>query len=204
MRYFVLAFLLACALVMAIAGRRGNISRQPPLEIFSDMDRQPKVRPQKPGVLFADGKESRLPVEGTVARGEHFLDTPANRGTLPGSTNYVTVSPLPITTQTMARGQQRYQINCSPCHGLLADGNGITKQFGMAVVQNLHDPRVVAMTDGEIFNVITHGVRLMGPYEAQVSPEDRWAIIGYLRALQLSQLGDAAELPEAQRAAFAK
>jgi hypothetical protein len=87
---------------------------------------------------------------------------------------------------------------------LLADGNGITKQFGMGVVGNLHDPRIVQMTDGEMFFVITHGRNLMGPYESQVTPEDRWAIIAYVRALQLSQLGDAADLPEAQRAAFAK
>jgi len=204
MRYFLLVFLLTCVLVVSIAGRRGSISRIPPIEIFSDMDRQPKVRPQKPSALFADGKESRLPVAGTVARGAHFLDTPVNTGMVLGSTNFVSVNPLPVTSQLMARGQQRFQINCSPCHGLLADGNGITKQFGMAVVGNLHDPRIVQMTDGELFYVITHGRNLMGPYEAQVAPEDRWAVIAYVRALQLSQLGTAADLPEAQRAAFAK
>jgi len=204
MRYFLLIFLLALVLGVTIAGKRGSISRKPPIEIFPDMDRQPKVRPQKPSIFFADGRESRLPVQGTIARGEHFLEIPQNTGMIPGSTNFVAVSPVAVTPQLMARGQQRFQINCSPCHGLLADGNGITKQFGMGVVANLHDPRIVQMTDGEIFFVITHGRNLMGPYESQVTPEDRWAIIAYVRALQLSQLGDAADLPEAQRAAFAK
>ena len=205
MRYFLLAFVLACVLVVAMAGRRGSISRVPPLEIFSDMDRQPKVhRPQKPSEFFADGRESRMPVPGTIARDQHFLDNPQNTGMIPGSTNFVTVNPFPVTAQLMARGQQRFQINCSPCHGLLADGNGVTKQFGMAVVANLHDPRIVQMTDGELFYVITHGRNLMGPYEAQVTPEDRWAVIAYVRALQLAQLGTAEDLPDAQRAAFAK
>jgi mono/diheme cytochrome c family protein len=204
MRYFLLIFLLALVLGFTIAGKRGSISRKPPIEIFPDMDRQPKVRPQKPSIFFADGRQSRLPVQGTIARGEHFLEIPQNTGMIPGSTNFVAVNPVAVTPQLMARGQQRFQINCSPCHGLLADGNGITKQFGMGVVGNLHDPRIVQMTDGEMFFVITHGRNLMGPYESQVTPEDRWAIIAYVRALQLSQLGDAADLPEAQRAAFAK
>jgi mono/diheme cytochrome c family protein len=168
------------------------------------MDRQPKVRPQKPSSFFANHKESRLPVEGTVSRGEHFQDTPVNTGMITGTTNFVMVNPMKVTPELMARGQQRFQINCSPCHGLLADGNGVTKHFGMAVVGNLHDPRIVQMPDGELFNVITHGRNLMAPYGAQVVTEDRWAIIAYVRALQLSQLGDVAELTEAQRAALAK
>jgi mono/diheme cytochrome c family protein len=204
MKYFILSFILVCALVVSFAGLRGQISRKPPIEIFPDMDRQPKVRPQKPSAFFANHLESRLPVEGTVSRNEHFLDTPVNTGMITGTTNFITANPLPVTRQLIERGRQRFQINCSPCHGLLADGNGITKQFGMAVVANLHDPRIVQMADGEIFNVITHGRNLMAPYGAQVVTEDRWAIISYVRALQLSQLGTLQDLPEAQRAALAK
>jgi mono/diheme cytochrome c family protein len=204
MRYFILSFLLVCALVVSIAGLRGSISRKPPIEIFPDMDRQPKVRPQKPSEFFGNHMESRLPVEGTISRGEHFQDTPVNTGMITGTTNFVATNPLKVTPELMARGQQRFQINCSPCHGLLADGNGVTKHFGMAVVANLHDPRIVQMTDGELFYVITHGRNLMAPYGAQVVTEDRWAVVAYLRALQLSQLGTVQDLPEAQRAAFAK
>lgn len=204
MRYFILAFVLLCALVVTVAGFRGKISRKPPIEVFSDMDRQPKIRPQTPSAFFADGRASRLPVEGTIARGSHFLDTPVDTGMVPGTTNFVGSNPLKITEQLMARGQQRFQINCSPCHGLEGDGNGVTKSFGMAVVANLHDPRIVQMSDGEIFNVITHGRNLMGAYGPQVVPEDRWAIVAYVRALQLAYLGRPDDLPENQRAALAK
>lgn len=194
MRYFLLAFLLIIVIGAVIAGSRGKLSRKPPIEVFSDMDRQPKIRPQTPSDFFADGRASRLPVQGTVARGSHFLDTPANTGLIPGTTNFVSTNALQITGQVMARGQQRFNIYCAPCHGPLGDGNGITKSFGMAVVANLHDQRIVQMTDGELFYVITHGRNLMGPYAAQIEVEDRWAIVAYLRALQLSALGTQQDL----------
>jgi mono/diheme cytochrome c family protein len=202
MRYFVLGFFLLCVMFVSVAGFRGSISRKPPIEVFPDMDRQPKIRPQTPSKFFADGRAARLPVEGTVARGSHFLDSPANTGFVAGTTNFVAVNPLPVSGESMARGQQRYQINCQPCHGALGDGNGITRSFGMAVVANLHDPRIVQLSDGELFYVITHGRNLMGPYASQVEPEDRWAIVSYVRALQLSHLGNAADLPANQQAAF--
>jgi mono/diheme cytochrome c family protein len=189
MKYFLLTFLIALLLVVGIAGSRGKLSRKPPIEVFSDMDRQPKIRPQTPSDYFADGKASRLPVEGTIARGSHFQDSPINTGFVTGTTNFVASSPIRVTSQLMARGQNRYQIFCAPCHGTLGDGNGITKSFGMAVVANLHDLRIVQLADGELFYVITHGRNLMGPYASQIEIEDRWAIIAYVRALQLANLG---------------
>ena len=204
MRYFLLAFILACALVAGIFGKRGKISRKPPIEIFSDMDRQPKIRPQTPSEFFADGRASRPPVEGTVARGSHFLDEPLNTGMLTGTTNFVAVNPMKVTDQLMARGQQRFQIYCSPCHGLQGDGNGVVKNFGMATTRSLHEPRIVQMTDGEIFNVITHGRNTMGPYGPQVRVEDRWAVVAYVRALQLAQLGQPGDLPPNQKVALRK
>ena len=204
MRYVLLAFLLLGLLAVSIAGFRGQTSRRPAIEVIPDMDRQPKIRPQTPSAFFADGRASRLPVEGTVARGSRFLDAPQNTGMEPGTTNFVSVNPLPVNAATMARGQQRYQIFCAPCHGPTADGNGIVRSFGMAVVANLHDPRIVQMPDGEIFYVITHGRNLMGPYAAQIEPEDRWAVVAYVRALQLAQLGAAADLPPDQQAAYAR
>jgi mono/diheme cytochrome c family protein len=207
MRYFLLVFLIAVALVVGIAGSRGKLSRKPPIEVFPDMDRQPKIRPQTPSAFFADGRASRLPVEGTVARGAHFLDAPINTGMVTGTTNFIPTSPVKVTPQLMARGQQRYQIYCAPCHSPVGDGNGITKSFGMAVVANLHDPRIVQMSDGEIFHVITHGRNLMGPYASQVEIEDRWAIIAYVRALQLAALGSQEDLAGAtggQRTATAQ
>ena len=189
MRYFLVGFLLVVIMVIGLAGFRGDISRRPAIEIFPDMDRQPKVRPQTPSDFFADGRASRLPVEGTVARGENYAITPVTTGTEPGSTNFVRSIPLEVTAAMMARGRDQFQIYCAPCHSAVGDGNGITKQFGMGVVANLHDPRIVQMPDGEIFHVITHGRNLMMPYASQIKPEDRWAVVAYVRALQLARLG---------------
>jgi hypothetical protein len=198
--YFCLGFLLFSLAVFAIAGKRGSMSRKPPIEVFPDMDRQPKIRPQTPSTFFEDGFSSRLPVQGTVARGSHFEDVPLNTGRMPGVTNFVEINPLPLNELVMARGRERFAISCLPCHGPIADGNGITKKFGMAIVANLHDKRIVQMADGEIFNVITYGRNNMGPYGDKITPEDRWAIIHYLRALQLARLGTADDLQPAQRA----
>ncbi|HEU5123588.1 MAG TPA: cytochrome c [Verrucomicrobiae bacterium] len=219
MRYFLLIFGIAVVAVMAIAGRRfddgGSTTRKPPIYMFPDMDRQLKLRPQEPNGFFANGISSQLPVPGTIAQAKPIMvdgepvyryeDSPVMTGHVAGSTNYVEVNPLPITAELLKRGQQRFTIYCSPCHGALADGNGITKKVGaMAVVANLHDKRIVEMTDGEIFNVITHGRNLMGAYGPNVPTEDRWAIISYLRALQLSQLGTLDDVPQELRATLKK
>jgi mono/diheme cytochrome c family protein len=110
-----------------------------------------------------------------------------------------------VTAQLLRRGRQRFTINCSPCHGQLADGNGITKKIGaMPVVADLHDKRIVEMTDGELFSVITNGRNLMQPYGPNISVADRWAVIAYLRALQLSRLATIDELPEELRSSLKK
>lgn len=204
MRYFFFIFGLCVVMVMGIAGKRGSISRREPIEIFPDMNRQPKLRPQNTDAFFDDGKSSRLPIPGTIARGDRYQDLPVNTGRIPGTTNFVEIIPVEVTAKLMARGQQRFTINCSPCHGAQADGNGITKKYGMAVVANLHDKRIVELNDGEIFNTITYGKGLMGPYGPNVTVEDRWAIIAYLRALQLSQLGTVDDVPEQLRSTLKK
>ena len=206
MRYFLLLFLVCTVMVMAIAGKRGSFSRRPPIELFPDMNRQPKLRPQTPDAFFADGKSSRLTVAGTIAREDlHYADLPINTGHVSGTTNFVETIPVEVNGKLLARGQQRFQINCSPCHGAQGDGNGITKKIGaMPIVANLHDKRIVELADGEIFNTITYGKNLMGAYGANVTIEDRWAIVAYLRALQLSQLGTVDDVPEQMRSTFKK
>jgi mono/diheme cytochrome c family protein len=100
----------------------------------------------------------------------------------------------------LQRGHERFDIYCAPCHGRLGDGNGITKKLGvMPAVANLHDQRIVVMTDGEIFNTITHGKSTMAAYGPLMPAQDRWAVIAYLRALQLSQLGSVDDLPPDQQ-----
>ncbi|HPC59882.1 MAG TPA: cytochrome c [Verrucomicrobiota bacterium] len=206
MRYFFALFAVSVAAVIALLGFRGSHFRKPPLYIFPDMEFQLKLRPQAPSGFFPNGRTSQLPVPGTIARAVPvqtasgpvfpFEDAPVNTGWVVGTTNFVEHNPLPITSALLKRGQQRYTINCAPCHGGLADGNGITRKIGaMAVVANLHDKRIVEMPDGELFYVITHGRNLMGPYGAQVSIEDRWAVVAYLRALQLARLGEPEDLP---------
>lgn len=215
MRYF-LGCLLVCGIaVLGILGPRGRHFRQPPLYIFPDMEFQLKLRPQKESSFFTNGITSQPHLPGTVARSTAiatvggpvfpFEDAAVNSGHLPGTTNFIENNPLPITAQLMARGQQRFQINCSPCHGGVGDGNGITKKIGaMAIVANLHDQRIVQMADGELFFIITNGRNNMGAYGANVTVEDRWAIVAYLRALQLARLGTLDDVPQELRATLKK
>jgi hypothetical protein len=215
MRYFLALFVLAVATTVGVLGLRGSHFRKPPLYIFPDMEFQQKLRPQKPNDFFTNGISSQLPVAGTIARGTPiqtvsgevypFEDSPVNTGRIPGTTNFVEINPLPITEELMKRGQQRFTINCSPCHGATAEGNGITKKIGaMAVVANLHDKRIVEMADGELFYVISNGRNLMGSYGANVTVQDRWAIIAYLRALQLARLGTIEDVPQELRTSLKK
>ena len=199
MRYFLAGFALTIVLVVSVLGFRGHLKRKPPLQIFPDMKIQPKLRPQSSSAFFADGLSSRLPIPGTIARDDPFADTPENTGRIPGTTNFVETIPVPVTEELMARGQQRFEINCLPCHGPAADGKGITSKFGMPVIANLHDKRIVMMPAGEIFNTITYGKNLMPSYGANVEIRDRWAVIAYLRALQLTQLGTLDEVPPSER-----
>ena len=214
MRYFLIGFVLLCLVVVSIAGLRGGKSRRPPIELFPDMDRQPKLRPQAHNSLFADQLSSRLPVEGTVPRSKPtvlegkeiypFEDNPLNTGRVPGTTNFVETIPLTVTGQLLARGQQRYAINCSPCHGATGDGKGVTSKYQMIAMANFHDIRLVKMPDGEVFNTITYGKNLMGAYGPNVAITDRWAIVAYVRALERSRLALLDDVPEPLRAGLKK
>src|SRR5437879_5471119 len=127
MRYFVAIFAICVLTVVGILGFRGSHFRKPPLYIFPDMEFQLKLRPQKEAVLLKNGLSSQPPVPGTVPRSAPlqtangpvypFQDLPVNTGTVTGITNFIENNPMPITAELMARGQQRFTINCSPCHG---------------------------------------------------------------------------------------
>jgi mono/diheme cytochrome c family protein len=199
------------AATVGILGFQGSQMRKPPFELFPDMDRQAKLRPQEPNHFFANGVSSQLAPAGTVARSQPlqtlngevytFEDSPVNTGCVVGTTNFVETNPLPVNEALLARGRDRFDIYCAPCHGRLGDGNGITKKIGvMAAVANLHDKRIVELTDGEIFNTITHGKSTMGAVGPLLPTPDRWAVVAYLRALQLSWLGSKDDLTPAQSA----
>jgi len=215
MRYFLAIFALCVLATVGILGFRGSHFRKPPLYIFPDMERQPKLRPQTANAFFDDGMSSRLPVAGTIARSQpvqvgdglvySWQDSPLTTGLATGTTNFVAVNPLPVTDELLQRGQQVFNINCAACHSKLGDGNGTPKRINaMAVVANLHDKRIVELADGEIFNTVSYGKGLMLGYAANLPIQDRWAAIAYLRALQLSRLGALDEVPEALRGTLKK
>jgi mono/diheme cytochrome c family protein len=206
MRYFLLILLMVVAVVVGIAGRRGHLSRKPPILIIPDLNRQFKLRPEQPNGFFANGISSQLPPPGTVPRSQPiqtlngpvypYEDSPANTGLITGTTNFVETNPLPVTPALLRQGREQFDIYCTPCHGALGDGNGVMKKIGvMPAVANLHDKRLVEMSDGEIFNTVTRGKGLMAAYGPTVSTKDRWAIIAYVRVLQLSWLGSTSDLP---------
>lgn len=200
MRYFLLIFALIVVAVMGVFGKRGDTFKQPPLEIFPDMDRQPKLRPQQPNLTFANGRSSQEPLLGTVARGDRYQNSPENTGRTVGTTNFVVSIPVPVTEQLMARGRRQFDIYCLPCHGPSGDGNGIVKKYGYGTIRSIHEKPVVLQPDGELFNTITFGKSTMMPYGSQITVEDRWAIVAYVRALQRSRLGTLDEVPDQLKA----
>ena len=215
MRYFLLILGLIAVTVLALAGWRGDLSRRPPIEIFPDMVRQPKLRPQTRNNFFPDQFSSLVPVAGAIPRtpplavGAQLVypwqDSPVNTGRITGTTNFLELNPLPVTGELLRRGQQRFNIHCAACHTQLGDGNPVAKRIAaMPVVANLHEKRIVGLPDGEIFNTISHGKNLMAGYAANIEVGDRWAIVAYLRALQLSRLGLLDDVPEAVRSTLKK
>lgn len=214
MRTFLLAFLVVGVLVVSIAGCRGSRSARPPIELFPDMDRQPKLRPQTWNAFFENQRSSQLPVAGTVPQTGPvrvgtveifpFQDVPYNTGRVPGTTNFVELLPVPVTSELLQRGRERYSVHCRMCHGAAGDGKGVTSKYQMVGMANFHDKRLVLMPDGELFNTITYGKNLMGAYGPNVDVADRWAIIAYVRALQRSRLATLDDVPESARAALNK
>ena len=202
MRWYFLILFLVAVMVAVASGPRGQKFSDPPLEVFPDMDRQLKLKYQKPSDFFSDGQGARLPVPGTIPMGYASPETAeASKDLLPaggswGSDYYNTGTigdyfgdgfpeDVTINDAFMARGEQRYQINCTPCHGKSGNGQGIvSKYWVIPPTANLIDPRVKALPDGQLFWTITHGKGLMGPYNGTINVPDRWAIVAYVRALQ--------------------
>ncbi|MDQ6655784.1 MAG: cytochrome c [Verrucomicrobiota bacterium] len=230
LRGFFLIMLLIGIAMVSFLGFRGRKTAGTPVEVFPDMVRQPKVRAQAPLGFFADDRGMRPPVAGTVPIGYDMPQGNAqvNPGTTPAPTgrdmtprfgfsagtdyastgrmgpNWGNGIPMEVTPTLLERGQQRFNINCSVCHGLTGAGNGIAKQYGLATVVSLQDERIRKMADGEIFNTITHGKNTMMSYGPNVTVGDRWAIISYLRVLQRSQNATEADVPPENRAELEK
>lgn len=212
MRIFFAIFFFLVVAVISIAGFRGQYFKKPPLEVFPDMDRQAKIKPQTGSTLYADGRGDRPHVPGTVphiteVQEQYPWMQPKDRlvedsylatGKLPNG-EWGRGFPLAITNEMMLLGQKKYNLNCAICHGEAGDGNGITKNYGMVATPSYHGDLYRNMSEGEIYNTVTNGKNTMMGYGAKLTVEERWAVVAYLRTLQLSQNATPADLPADKR-----
>ncbi len=166
-----------------------------------DMHDQPKLKPYRASSFFADGSGMRPLPAHVVARGTLHEDAYFYTGRLPDG-SIATELPMPMTRKLLKRGQERFNIYCTPCHGRVGDGRGMVVRRGYKQPTSYHEERLRQVPVGYFFDVMSNGFGVMPSYAPQVPPEDRWAIAAYIRALQLSQRVDAASLSPAQLAAL--
>jgi mono/diheme cytochrome c family protein len=187
-------------LVLVLGACRGQQSEEPPIHLIrGPMFSQARFDPQAESDLFPDKRTMRPVPAGTVAQGSLKENDQVSAGkNADGS--FVKGFPIEVTAETVKRGGERFNIYCTPCHGPLGQGDGMVSKRGYAGVANLHDPRIRALAEGEIFNTVSNGIRLMPGYALQIPESDRWAIIAYLRALQKSQGTQLTELSDLDRA----
>ena len=162
-----------------------------------DMHDNPRSEPLEASRVFADGSASRMLVEGTVPRGHLNEDEFLHTGKVGGQP--VTEFPFAITRTELDRGQDRFNIYCAPCHSRLGDGRGMVALRGHRQPPSFHIDRLRDAPPGYVYDVITNGFGAMPDYRAQLTPQDRWAVVAYLKALQLSQHATMADVPEAER-----
>jgi len=196
-RYIIrLPFGAAILAVLLLAGCRGTTTPEPPVHVSPNMDWQQRFDPQSANPFFADGRAMRPLVAGTVARGFLREDVRFYFGR-DETGAFVRDIPLPMTRELLVRGQERYKIFCSVCHGPVGDGLGIimTGEYGYVPAPTYHSDELRAQPDGYLYNVVVNGVRTMPGYGTQIPVADRWAIVSYVRALQRSQNADRADVP---------
>ena len=189
----------------ALAGCRGMTSDAPPIHPNLNMDYVQRFEAQEPNQFFADGAAMRQPVAGTIARGN--LRTDANAPFYYGRNadgSYVEAIQAPVTPALLERGQERYNIFCTPCHGLAGDGRGIVAVgngglgYGFAV-PSYHTEALRERSDGYLYDVIQNGINTMPSYGHEMLAADRWAIVAYVRSLQRSQAATGDDVPVAER-----
>jgi len=184
----------------AIAACRGQTSEDPPIVPIRNMYSQPKYEMQQEGAFFEDNRAMRPQVEGTISR-EMEIDPRIAHGRLDDDTGYVLTIPQEAVEKhggmdrMLSRGLERYGIYCTPCHGIDGAGQGIVVKRGLVPPPTYHQDRIRHMPDGQLYATIENGVRNMPAYGPQIPTYDRWAIVAYVRALQLSQQGVGAGAP---------
>ncbi|MBF0431081.1 MAG: cytochrome c [Fibrobacteria bacterium] len=178
--------------VLVFSGCRGQKSTKPPIHLVLNMDNQEKFRAFGENTFYPDGRAMRPLIPGTVPRGHLNLNEAYYNGIID---SVFVNNPVKITPAIMTHGQDRFAIYCTVCHGALGDGNSIMKQKGFTPSPSYTDPRILGMKDGQIFDVITRGVRTMPAMSSQVPVADRWAIVAYVRALQKSGNASLQDVP---------
>ena len=164
------------------------------------MHDNPRFEPLEASTFFADGRSQRMPVPNTVARGTVHTDEQLYTGKIGGQ--LADTLPVPATLDLVARGRERFNVFCSPCHGQTGRGDGMVVQRGFRAPPTFHSDRLRAAPVGYYFDVITNGFGAMQDYASQVPVADRWAIAAYIRALQLSQHANVEDMPAEKRAAL--
>ncbi len=220
---FLIVTVLLCVVAVAVLGFQGEHRSAPPIEFFSDMKRQSKLKFQKPSEFFSDNRGGRPPVNATIPMGYDIPGHPFQNAGVPNDvrsplgeftagTDYYNTGkmgdqwgtgiPLPATADLVERGKKFYTIYCSACHGATGQGNGITSKYGLLGIANYHQDKYRQMADGQIFNTITNGYNSMMAYGDKVTVKDRWAVVAYVRALQRTQFAKLADVPDDQRQAL--
>ncbi len=176
---------------------RGQLSEKPPIHPNMNMDQQPRKEAQEVNKFFDDNRSMRQPVEGTIARGLQKEDRAYYEG-VDENGEWIAEMPVEVTKSFLYRGQDRYEIFCTPCHGSVGDGQGIimTGRYGYVPAPSYHTDRLREAPDGELYSAIYNGVRSMPSYSTQIPVHDRWAIVAYIRALQASQNVNESEIQE--------
>jgi len=196
--------LVALSMAALFSGCRGATSELPPIHFNPNMDQQWRVDRQEPNDFFADKRGMRPRVVGTMSHGA-LAETDALQDHLwEGQINGEWTNTLPpgyeLTAEMLDRGEERYNIYCTPCHGTTGAGNGMVVQRGYAIPQSFTEPRLRAYPLGRIVYTLKYGAGNMPNYHTQIGVEDRWAIASYVRALQISRVADAKMIPDAERA----
>jgi mono/diheme cytochrome c family protein len=199
-RLSIVLAVLAATVGSLLTGCRGQPSEDPPIVPIRNMYNQPRYDPQERSDFFPDTRTDRPPVPGTVSRSDE-LSLPVLTGLAEDGTGWALEVPAEVTARQggmarmLVRGQERYGIYCAPCHGLSGHGDGMVagraQVLGAGVLKppSFHEDAMRTMPDGRVYGVITNGIRNMPPYRHSVPVEDRWAIVAYVRALQVSQAG---------------
>lgn len=214
-RIITAVFIFTVIVFVSILGFRGDKSRKEPLYLFPDMDRQARYAPQGENSFFDDRMNDRLPPMNVVLRGNaldrkgvfsesYSADRLRNVELLTGrdeAGNWINGFPIEVDNQVMRFGQEKFDIFCAVCHGYAGDGNGAVRNFAPPTLApaNLMNELFRNQTEGEIFNTVSYGKNTMMGYADKLSPEERWAVILYVRALQMAGSATIENLPDSQR-----